>query len=446
MERLSMTSIAQDSPWTVSLRGSFRLMAPGGEVVRLQNSKVEALFGVLVRHREFGISRDELAAIVWPGKPSEDQKSSLRQALSLCRRAIGDDAIEASRSHCRVSDHFRLEVLPGTGIFMPGHEGEYFDEIRSEDLAGDFWASERRSVLDAWLEVLEWNARNDPALFFTMLRMTPHQAEGLAFADLERLLAQASGPNKSAWCEYWWGTVLKDLEECKKHLRTALDLALKEKDYELISKICLELGRACSRTGRLKRAATVSKLADEVAAESGAVSNKVNALRLKGTLNFHWGDPQRGNALFQRAIHMAPSTIEEYQLTASLALFQAGYGFDVEAAANIEKVRSFATSLGHMKLNSLVQLTQCILLTRSLEPKRAYDTILEVSMASDTVSEQITGYTEELLSSLCDRMGETKLANAHRARALEARQTSRDVTTNWVKVLRGQVVVGPAIG
>ena len=440
-----MNLTPQDSvatPWSACLHGSFRLTTPIGEPVRLQNAKVEALLGVLVQHREFGIPRDELAAIVWPGKRYEDQKASLRQALSLCRKAIGADSIEASRSHCRLSDSFHVEILPGSGVFMPGHEGDYFDEIRGEELAADRFDSEHRSVLGAWLQVLEWNATHDPGLFFDMLRIAPHQAEGIAFADLERLLAKASSVKKSAWAEYWWGTVLDNLEDCQLHLKTALEVARDQRDYDLISKICLELGRAYSRTGHLKRALAVSTLADEVAAKSRSVVHVVNALRLKATLNFHWGDPVRGNALFQDAIQKAPTTMEQYQLTASLALFQAGYGFDSQAESNLARIHAYADSLGHIKMNSLVQLTQRILLARSTDPQACYDVILrELDSEPDAANEQIWSYTHELLSSLCD--GDR--AKVHRTRALEARQKTRDVSTHWVRVLRGDPVAGTAL-
>jgi tetratricopeptide (TPR) repeat protein len=275
--------------------------------------------------------------------------------------------------------------------------------------------------------------------------MAPHQAEGLAFPDLERLLVQASSAQRNAWVEYWWGTVLDNLEDCQKHLRIALTAAIDDKDYDLISKICLELGRAYSRTGRLKRALSVSKLADDVAAKSAAAAAIMNALRLKATLNFHWGDPRRGNALFLKAIQNAPTTMDQHQLRASLALFQAGYGFDIEARANLTKVSSYAESLGHAKVHALVQLTQYILLARSSEPKSSYNLIVKEMFGSEHVSAQILSYGHELLSGLCERNGDKKLAASHRAKAEAARHTTGDVPTLWVEVLRGNSVVGHAL-
>ncbi len=429
--------------WTVRLHGSFSLCSPEGESVRFQNGMVDALFAILSQHREFGILRDDLAAILWPGKAHPNQKSSLRQALALCRKVIGAEAIEASRSHCRFADRFELEVLPGSGVFMPGHEGDYFDDVRRDDLLSEN-SSKESGVLRAWLQILEWNAAHDPGTFFNLLRIAPHQAEGLPFRDLERLLVQASTESKDAWAEYWWGTVLDDLEDCRQHLKTALRLGLETRDDDLLSKICLELGRACSRMGRLKGAQSVSALADEIADRSGVPAHRVNALRLKGTLNFHWGDPKRGSDLFEKAIQIAGSPMEQHHLTASLALFQAGYGFETEAQASLDRISADAASLGHMKLASLVQLARQILLARSSDPESGYRQVI-AAVQSAPVSEQISSYTEELLSFLCDRKGATGLATGNRTKSLHSRAKTKDVATNWVRTLGGQPITGPAL-
>jgi hypothetical protein len=283
-------------------------------------------------------------------------------------------------------------------------------------------------------------------MLFNMLKMAPYQAEGLAFADLERLLVQASGGPKNAWVEYWWGTVLDNLEDCQKHLRIALTAAIDQRDYDLVSKVCLELGRVYSRIGRVKRAVSVSKLADDVASRSGSVAHLVNALRLKATLNFQWGDPKRGNALLLKAIQKSPTTMEQHQLTASLALFQAGYGYDSQARANLAKTRSYADSLGHMKMDLLVQLTQYILISHSSEPKPCYDFIIKDQCATSVPpNAQIDSYTQELLSGLCEKFGDKKLAKAHRSQAEAHRLKTGDVPTLWVEVLRGNSVVGHAL-
>lgn len=431
-----------DRIWKVCLRGSFRLTDPAGSPVQFQNVKVEALLSILVTYREYGISRDDLAAILWPNKSEELQKASLRQALALCRRVIGVNSVDASRTHCRLSSQFQVHEVSGTGEFMPGHEGSFFDDHRNDPAEDASEEMATRNVLSAWRQVLEWNAFRDPGMFFNMLQMAPHHAEGIVFTDLERLLNIASAKHgRSAWSEYWWGTVMTDLNECRKRLKVALDLSIEQQDLGLSSMICLELGRACARTGRVRAAITIADYADELAATSRTNATAVNALRLRGTLAFNWGSPARGKELLTAAIGRASTTMEQHQLTASLAVFQAGYGFTNESQDNIARVRTYAESLGHMKMDSLTKLANYVLIARSTNGGRNYEALRD-QMASDPISipGQLESYREELLGSLCGGPGSQTQRKAHLERANFARQKSHDVATNWARILRGEAL------
>src|ERR1700761_5147537 len=122
--------------WTLHLFGRFKLSDPLGLECKLPNRKVEGLFAVLAMTRRLGIGRDELAQILWPDRPLENQRANLRQALAQLRKAIGEESIESSRSHIRLSSFFRLASdhtvsnLRRPGGFMPGHEGDWFEEFR----------------------------------------------------------------------------------------------------------------------------------------------------------------------------------------------------------------------------------------------------------------------------------------------------------------------------
>src|SRR5579864_8301274 len=90
------------APWRVRLFGTFALHDPLGCLVRLPDRKIEGLVAVLVVHRRYGIERSSAAEILWPGR-TPDNLPNLRRALSVLRSTLGEEAIESTRLHCRLS-------------------------------------------------------------------------------------------------------------------------------------------------------------------------------------------------------------------------------------------------------------------------------------------------------------------------------------------------------
>src|SRR5262249_31448724 len=128
-----------NGPWQLRVYGGFSLASPTGEWVRLPDRKTEGLLAILALNREFGVQRQDAANILWPGR-EPNNLANLRQALAVWRRVLGAEAIEASTTHCRLASDFELRsdyedvALRGEGGFMPGHEGEWFDDVRFESI------------------------------------------------------------------------------------------------------------------------------------------------------------------------------------------------------------------------------------------------------------------------------------------------------------------------
>jgi DNA-binding SARP family transcriptional activator len=76
--------------YVVKVLGPPRVATPGGEVLDVPAGKPLALLVFLVRNPA-GVSRSELAELFWPGRPRARARASLRQALWVLRRELGEE-------------------------------------------------------------------------------------------------------------------------------------------------------------------------------------------------------------------------------------------------------------------------------------------------------------------------------------------------------------------
>ena len=72
--------------------GGFEVRRGDRRLTDLESRKVEALGAYLVAHRHQSVSRDLLAAMVWPDRPDASARRNLRQALYNLRSTIEGDA------------------------------------------------------------------------------------------------------------------------------------------------------------------------------------------------------------------------------------------------------------------------------------------------------------------------------------------------------------------
>lgn len=92
------------SKWSIQLAGALRIQGPEGREVAIASRKGRALFGLLVLNQGIAVSRAELAAQLWPDKPTGKQLQSLRQSIKELRAAFEPvEVLESSRDTCRLS-------------------------------------------------------------------------------------------------------------------------------------------------------------------------------------------------------------------------------------------------------------------------------------------------------------------------------------------------------
>ena len=120
---------------TLSLFGPF-VATLDGEELKIRSRRSQAMLAMLAVARRGTLSRDRLAAILWPDRPEDQARASLRQELSTLRAALGRDKgmVTADATSVRLApDMVRLDMDgAGTAEFLDGLDlrSEPFDEWR----------------------------------------------------------------------------------------------------------------------------------------------------------------------------------------------------------------------------------------------------------------------------------------------------------------------------
>jgi tetratricopeptide (TPR) repeat protein len=428
---------AKGPSWELSLFGTFRLADPLGTPVSLATRKVEGLLAVLEVHRRDGMARDEIAEILWPGRPLELQRSNFRQALSHLRKAIGDSSVETSRVHCRLRSEFPLQSdfeasrRGQPEAFMPGQEGEWFEEIRLRLESNGGSSEPQRSVVEAFSQTLTWFAQNDAKGMFQMLRVSASLARGIRYRELLQLLRVAG--NDSAlvgWAAYWRGTSEEDLQLCSKLLRFAFSEAKRTEDAELASEVCLELGKVYSRTGQTEKAEEICRMAETIATQSGTVRSRANAAWLRGTVLAQWTERSNSFELMERSEDLTENTIDRAIARSARAFFLVSSGRVSEAKSTLEWSQKVGAGLGHQRLQVVIGMTEAVLSVHGNPRVRAIkDLEAATGYCRSQGSTQFRVYGEELLAKLYHLEGDRGLAEGLSRSAYAGRSGSKMALT-----------------
>jgi DNA-binding SARP family transcriptional activator len=78
----------------LSFLGPFQVRLDGVLVTSFEADKVRALLAYLAVESDHPHRREQLAALFWPGWPDASARTSLRNALSNLRKAIGEETAE----------------------------------------------------------------------------------------------------------------------------------------------------------------------------------------------------------------------------------------------------------------------------------------------------------------------------------------------------------------
>jgi TolB-like protein len=95
------------------------------------------------------VARETLADLVWPDSPPEQARASLRQALSVLRRALGEDVLESDATTVRLGavETDLAAFLGGDGEALEVWRGELAEGLGAVSPEFDRWLEAERRVL-----------------------------------------------------------------------------------------------------------------------------------------------------------------------------------------------------------------------------------------------------------------------------------------------------------
>ena len=214
-------NFAEIQGWQLRLFGEFSLTDPAGQTVRLPDRKTEGLLAILALTRDYGIERQAAADILWPLRAPQN-RANLRQALSVLRRTLGAEWVESSVHHCRltsgapiVSDYERAELRSGGG-FMPGHDGDWFEDVRLEAILGRSQGDDEASIHSSFNALLEWYASRDSGKLLGLMRTDKLMVQALPYASVSRLMSGVPNtPEHAGWKAFWMAHVSQHTASCQ---------------------------------------------------------------------------------------------------------------------------------------------------------------------------------------------------------------------------------------
>ncbi|MCA0995091.1 AAA family ATPase [Alloyangia pacifica] len=212
------------------LLGGYELQLADGTPLRLTSRKSFALLAILAQRADRAVPREEIATLLWGDRGEEQARASLRQELSVLRRALsryGLECIEASKEAVLL-DSRRIEIDTQTAEALIAKATPEAAAALAEVYQGDFL-----SGLDIRSEAFEdWRRLYREQLRDRVLD-TLHEAllDDPAEPDIARALLRIDETHEEAHralMRHFWqtgrrGEALQQYQRCLDALRRELD-------------------------------------------------------------------------------------------------------------------------------------------------------------------------------------------------------------------------------
>ena len=438
MKSASKDGVSIKGSWNLSLFGDFHLTDPEGITIRLPNRKVEGLLGILALNREYGIERKALAEILWPGK---DGGANLRQTLSLLKRALGEDALETSRSHCRLSSEFRLncdaeeEKKLGAGGFMPGHIGEWFDDLRSGEFDEVDDPTPDGLPISDFAKTLEWLAANSPANMYGVMREALHLTQGLSSTHAIRLLNIAGEDAKHAnWRDYYltyFGHGVSELEGASRAYSRVLKRAMANEDYTLAVESAYHLSATLLVQGNYGEAAKAVAACHFCATKVREPQLMAKASSIRGVLLMHLGNVTEGLIELEGSELSLGNEFAVAHAQALRAFMETSKGLHRRSLETVKAPSILAQASGHHRLGLMCSVTSSHAMAGLGNSEGSLKIILpEVENLEGKEASFFLPYAHEMAASAHMLCGDEQMAQVSLQKARDARELRRMPYTN----------------
>ena len=243
----------------LNLLGGFDLRNPDGDPVPLSSGKARALLAYLAIKPGQTLSRQKVAALLWADRGDEQALGSLRQTLSVLRKALDDSAGEilvSSTAELSVNsemlctdtavfeacalddswDDLRRAVEIYKGPFLDGfgiREASFEDWLRGERTRLADHATKAISTLLGLCEADD-DCETAVSLATRLLKIDPLRE------DIHRVLMRLHRRTGN------WNEALRQYQACKSVLEAELGVAPRDETRALYDEIMAERGKAGS--------------------------------------------------------------------------------------------------------------------------------------------------------------------------------------------------------
>jgi hypothetical protein len=420
--------------WKLQLCGDFELRRPDGISVPVANRKVQALLSVLAIHRESGVGRGELAAILWPELSVAKRGNNLRQTLLRAREVIGHDAIVSSRTDCRFSNDLSIEADVDSGgprgLFMPGFDGPWFDRIRQRGVR----SGGPTLLTSSFLNLLEWFSDHDPARMLGLMRENLGMTLGMSTDDRRRILERVADDRAlPGWLTFFRAQLLdQGYAKAAAQFRELLTVAELHGDHVLGVQVAAQLVNCSMMQNRIAEALTTAAWCMRLAEKSGDPSVIPTATQIQAMALLHGGRPAEGFLLLERAEQQYSIYLDSVIMQALRGYHLLTYGRMAEADQCMEIPRKVRNETGHGLLQIICSIVDAKMAERDRDPRDSIEGLLRAAETTNTFEDRrYVVVAHEELAMAYGRVGEVDLAKERAVSANRIRRTMAMGYTPW---------------
>jgi hypothetical protein len=424
--------------WSLKMLGSFELRDPDGSLVVLSTRKVQRLLAILALSPGHSVTRTELQTELWSDASADKQQASLRQALKMLRKSLGEDAITSTRDRCELSRSFPLECdaaecemlisrpdLPRPEVeydeFMPDAFEPWFVRKRARyrqafsSSSGKGYGDSNLPLLGL-LSLMRWYADTDPPKALQLMRDHGHLIQGIPPRELQPVIENAiagTPPDHPllGWAFLWRGLCImntKDLSAGEVFLRRAFELGKMHGDEALQVEAGANLAAGQIVSGKALAAERTVAMVRGVAEQTRDKYLMSRSYSIAGINLVHQGQVENGLRMMEQAHReIESSTTEHAQLEVLRALFMATAGYSEAALDVLEGPERLASQSGHWNITEISLLTRALIAVREREPDLAIGLLQDlVVRTSSAHSAHLEIYAREALALVTWRKAE----------------------------------------
>lgn len=361
--------------WRFQFLGGMKAFRPDGSPVVFPTRKTAGLLVILVMARGRVRSRDELGEALWPEVTEEGQRTNLRKAVSMLRRALGPtEALRIERETMRWEpegsecDAWEDGV---TGVFCPEMPEPWFEDRRSDFLAPDGRGDDPEIL--GFLETLLWTLQVRPERVVGMLRAAPELATCLPPGQLRHVSHAALRAMPESDPLRGWGLYFHAFGLLASH---RLELAAREAerarafgeavgDVELMAESLYVMGAQSIIGNELDRAERIGRVLESLGEAKSHVVAQGRARHLLALTAFHRGEDALGMSLLAKAKQeplFMGNELEMAHVVSHHALFSATAGDWDAAARSVEEAERALGRYPNWRLRMCCRLVKGMLL------------------------------------------------------------------------------------